>query len=82
MDLSQLELDRNINRLRIHSVEFSELPDEELVTLLEKTVQNIHGIAYYWATLSAEKKKILQRHKEGEEWLGGCLLYTSDAADE
>ena len=47
MDLSQLELDRNINRLRIHSVEFSELPDEELVTLLEKTVQNIHGIAYY-----------------------------------
>ncbi len=74
MDLSQLELDRNINRLRIHSVEFSELPDEELVTLLEKTVQNIHGIAYYWATLSAEKKKILQKYKEGEEWLGGPFV--------
>ncbi len=74
MDLSQLELDRNINRLRIHSVEFSELPDEELVTLLEKTVQNIHTIAYYWATLSAEKKEILQKYKEGEEWLGGPFV--------
>ena len=74
MDLSQLELDRNINRLRIHSVEFSDLPDEELVNLLEKTVQNIQGIAYYWATLSAEKKKILQKHKEGEEWLGGPFV--------
>ena len=28
MELSQLDLDRNINRLRIHSVEFSELSDE------------------------------------------------------
>ena len=74
MELSQLELDRNINRLRIHSVEFSELSDEDLVTLLEKTVQNIHGIAYYWATLSAEKKKVLQKHKEGEEWLGGPFV--------
>ena len=46
MELSQLDLDRNINRLRIHSVEFSELPDEELISLLEKTIQNIQGIAY------------------------------------
>ena len=38
---------------------------------IEKTIQNIQGIAYYWATLSAEKKQILQKHKEGEEWLGG-----------
>jgi aldehyde dehydrogenase (NAD(P)+) len=74
MELSQLDLDRNINRLRIHSVEFSELPDEELVTLLEKTIHNIQGIAYYWATLSAEKKQILQKHKEGEEWLGGPFV--------
>ena len=74
MELSQLDLDRNINRLRIHSVEFSELPDEELISLLEKTIQNIQGIAYYWATLSAEKKQILQKHKEGEEWLGGPFV--------
>ena len=74
MELSQLDLDRNINRLRIHSVEFSELSDEELITLLEKTIQNIQGIAYFWATLSAEKKQILQKHKEGEEWLGGPFV--------
>jgi len=74
MELSQLDLDRNINRLRIHSVEFSELPDEELISLLEKTIQNIQGIAYFWATLSAEKKQILQKHKEGEEWLGGPFV--------
>jgi len=74
MELSQLDLDRNINRLRIHSVEFSKLPDEELISLLEKTIQNIQGIAYYWATLSAEKKQILQKHKEGEEWLGGPFV--------
>ena len=74
MELSQLDLDRNINRLRIHSVEYSELSDEELITLLEKTIQNIQGIAYFWATLSAEKKQILQKHKEGEEWLGGPFV--------
>ena len=38
MELSQLDLDRNINRLRIHSVEYSELSDEELISLLEKTL--------------------------------------------
>ena len=74
MELSQLDLDRNINRLRIHAVEFSDLPDEELISLLEKTIQNIQGIAYFWATLSAEKKQILQKHKEGEEWLGGPFV--------
>jgi aldehyde dehydrogenase (NAD(P)+) len=74
MELSQLDLDRNINRLRIHSIEFSELPNEELILLLEKTIKNIQGIAYYWATLSAEKKQILQKHKEGEEWLGGPFV--------
>ena len=74
MELSQLDLDRNINRLRIHSVEFAALPNEELIELLEKTIENIQGIAYYWATLSAEKKQILQKHKEGEEWLGGPFV--------
>ena len=56
MELSQLDLDRNINRLRIHSVEFSELSDDELILLLEKTIKNIQVVSYYWATLSAEKK--------------------------
>ena len=74
MELSQLDLDRNINRLRIHSVEFSELSDDELILLLEQTIKNIQGVSYYWATLSAEKKQILQKHKEGEEWLGGPFV--------
>ena len=74
MELSQIDLDRNINRLRIHAIDFADITNEELISLLEKTVENIQGIAYYWATLSAEKKQILQKHKEGEEWLGGPFV--------
>ena len=59
MELSQIDLDRNINRLRIHAIDFADITNEELISLLEKTVENIQGIAYYWATLSAEKKQIL-----------------------
>ena len=74
MNPSQLELDRNITRLRINSSELSKMSNKELIILLNKTIENIQGIAYYWATLSAEKKGILQKHKEGEEWLGGPFV--------
>ncbi len=74
MNPSQLELDRNITTLRINSSELSKMSNEELIVLLNKTIENIQGIAYYWATLSAEKKGILQKHKEGEEWLGGPFV--------
>ena len=66
MNPSQLELDRNITTLRINSSELSKMSNQELIVLLNKTIKNIQGIAYYWATLSAEKKGILQKHKEGE----------------
>jgi len=74
MNPSQLELDRNITTLRINSSELAKMSNEELILLLEKTIENIQSIAYYWATLSAEKKGILQKHKEGEEWLGGPFV--------
>lgn len=74
MNPSQLELDRNITTLRINSSELSKMSNKELIILLNKTIENIQGIAYYWATLSAEKKGILQKHKEGEEWLGGPFV--------
>ena len=74
MNPSQLELDRNITTLRINSSELSKMSNKELIVLLNKTIENIQGIAYYWATLSAEKKGILQKHKEGEEWLGGPFV--------
>ena len=74
MNPSQLELDRNITTLRINSSELSKMSNRELIILLNKTIENIQGIAYYWATLSAEKKGILQKHKEGEEWLGGPFV--------
>ena len=74
MNPSQLELDRNITTLRINSSELSNMSNQELIVLLNKTIQNIQGIAYYWATLSAEKNGILQKHKEGEEWLGGPFV--------
>ena len=50
------------------------MSNQELIVLLKQTIENIQGIAYYWATLSAEKKGILQKHKEGEEWLGGPFV--------
>ena len=68
---SQIELDRNITTLRINSSELATISNVEMVTLLNQTIENIKGVAYFWATLSAEKKGILQKHKEGEEWLGG-----------
>ena len=68
---SQLDLDRNITTLRINSSEFANIPNDEMVSLLNQTIENIKGVAYFWATLSAEKKGILQKRKEGEEWLGG-----------
>ena len=74
MNPSQLELDRNITTLRINSSELSKMSNQELILLLNKTIENIQGIAYYWATLSAEQKGILQKHKEGEEWLGGPFV--------
>ena len=74
MNPSQLELDRNITTLRINSSVLSKMSNQELIVLLNKTIENIQGIAYYWATLSAEKKGILQKHKEGEEWLGGPFV--------
>ena len=57
MNPSQLELDRNITTLRINSSELSKMSNQELIVLLNKTIENIQGIAYYWATLSAEKKR-------------------------
>ncbi len=74
MNPSQLELDRNITTLRINSSELAKISNEELILLLKKTIENIQSISYYWATLSAEKKGILQKHKEGEEWLGGPFV--------
>ncbi len=74
MNPSQLELDRNITTLRINSSELAKISNEELILLLKKTIDNIQSISYYWATLSAEKKGILQKHKEGEEWLGGPFV--------
>ncbi len=74
MSPSQLELDRNITTLRINSSELAKMSNEEIILLLKKTIDNIKSISYYWATLSAEKKGILQKHKEGEEWLGGPFV--------
>ena len=74
MNPSQLELDRNITTLRINSSELSKMSNQELIVLLKQTIENIQGIAYYWATLSAEKKGILQQSK-GNKLLVNENLY-------
>ena len=71
MNPSKIDIDRNISKLRVNSTEFLNLDVSNLVTMLEQTIENIKTISYYWATLSSEKKGILSKSKEGEEWIGG-----------
>ena len=71
MNPSKIDIDRNISKLRVNSSEFLNLDKGSLITLLEQTIDNIKTISYYWATLASEKKGILNKSKEGEEWIGG-----------
>ena len=54
---SKIDVDRNINKLRVHSKEFSNLSDSDLILLLQEVINNVKSIAYYWVTLSTEKKR-------------------------
>ena len=71
MVLTKLEIDRSINSLRVNSKEFAEIDNVKLITMFEECIQNIKSIAYYWATIAAEKKGVTNTIAEGEEWLGG-----------
>ncbi len=71
MNPSKIDIDRNISKLRVNSAEFLNLDQSNLILMLEQAVQNIKTISYYWASLSSEKKGILSKSKEGEEWIGG-----------
>ena len=56
MNPSKIDIDRNISKLRVNSAEFLNLEKSNLITMLEQTIVNINTIAYYWASLSSEKK--------------------------
>ena len=71
MNPSKIDIDRNISKLRVNSSEFLNLDKTTLIALLNQTIENIKAISYYWATLASEKKGILNKSKEGEEWIGG-----------
>ncbi len=71
MNPSKIDIDRNISKLRVNSSEFLNLDKENLITMLDQTIDNIKTISYYWATLASEKKGILNKSKEGEEWISG-----------
>ena len=71
MNPSKIDIDRNISKLRVNSSEFLNIDKTTLIALLNQTIENIKAISYYWATLSSEKKGILNKSKEGEEWIGG-----------
>ena len=71
MTLTKLEIDRNINTLRVNSKEFSTIDNTKLISMLEESIKNIKDVAYYWATVSAENKGVSNTIAEGEEWLGG-----------
>ena len=59
MNPSKIDIDRNISKLRVNSSEFLNLDKENLITMLDETINNIKTISYYWATLASEKKGIL-----------------------
>ena len=71
MSLTKIDIDRKINSLRNNSKQFSNIQNSELITLFEECIQNIKGIAYYWATVGAKNKGVTNTTAEGEEWLGG-----------
>ena len=71
MNPSKIDIDRNISKLRVNSSEFLNLDKENIITMLDQTIDNIKTISYYWATLASEKKGILNKSKEGEEWISG-----------
>lgn len=71
MTLTKIDIDRNINSLRVNSKEYSKIENSKLISLLEESINNIKEVAYYWATISAEKKGVTGTVGEGEEWLGG-----------
>ena len=71
MNPSKIDIDRNISKLRVNSSEFLDLEKANLISMLDQTIDNIKTISYYWATLASEKKGILNKSKEGEEWIGG-----------
>ncbi len=71
MTVTKLDIDRNINTLRVNSKEFSTIDNTKLISMLEESINNIKDVAYYWATVSAENKGVSNTVAEGEEWLGG-----------
>ena len=71
MTLTKIDIDRNINSLRVNSKEYSKIENSKLISLLEESINNIKEVAYYWATIAAEKKGVTGTVGEGEEWLGG-----------
>ena len=76
MAVSTLEVDRNIATLRLNSQAFSELTNTQLAAMFEESIQNIKGIAYFWATVGSDNKGIKGTIAEGEEWLGGPFAST------
>tara|TARA_B100001250_G_scaffold74759_1_gene61112 strand:+ start:2773 stop:4422 length:1650 start_codon:yes stop_codon:yes gene_type:complete len=71
MSITKIEIDRNINTLRVNSKEFSQISNTKLISLFEESINNIKDIAYYWATIGAKNKGVTDTIAEGEEWLGG-----------
>jgi len=71
MSITKIEIDRNINTLRVNSKEFAQISNTKLISLFEESIKNIQGIAYYWATVGAKNKGVENTIAEGEEWLGG-----------
>ena len=71
MTISNIEIDRNINTLRVKSKEFSQIDNIKLASMFEETISHIKEVSHYWATVSSQNKGIIETDAEGEEWLGG-----------
>jgi len=68
---SKLEIDRNINKLRLNASDFTNISNDELADLFESVIENIKTTSYYWISVAAENKGYSKKSNEGEDWVSG-----------
>lgn len=53
---SKLEIDRSVSKLRLNSKDFSNLSNDDLISMLQNVIKNIKTTSYYWISVASENK--------------------------
>ncbi len=68
---SKLEIDRSVSKLRLNSKDFSNLSNDDLISMLQNVINNIKTTSYYWISVASENKGYDKKHLAGEDWVSG-----------